>query len=120
MAEQLSARIESHTTQVAPPAPHVANARVSQTSPSQQPLGHDVWSQMQSPDTQRRPAPHAGALPQRQAPPEQDSALVASHVAHTPPPAPQALSDGALQIVPAQQPPEHDVASQTQLPFRQR
>jgi len=37
-----------------------------------------------------------------------------------PPPVPQLLSDGALQIVPAQQPPEHDVASQMHDPFWQR
>ena len=52
-AEQLSVLIGLQLTHDAPSAPHAANERVSQALPLQQPLGHDVASQTQAPDTQR-------------------------------------------------------------------
>jgi len=81
-AEQLSVRTRSQETQVAPPAPHVVNDRVSHRLPLQQPLGHDVASQTQLPAAQRWPGPQAGAPPQRQVPLLQASALLGSHAWH--------------------------------------
>lgn len=61
-AEQLSERA-SHTAQVEPASPQVASDRVAQASPWQQPLGHEVASQMHSPATQRWPPAQAGPVP---------------------------------------------------------
>jgi len=94
--EQLSAR-SSQVTHVDPASPQVASERVSQVFPWQQPLGHDVLSQVQRPERQRWPPAHACLEPQAQVPVAlQWSALVASHAAQAPPPMPQAASDGGL------------------------
>lgn len=120
-AEQLSVLIGLQLTHDAPSAPHAANERVSQALPLQQPLGHDVASQTQAPDTQRWPGPHARLVPHWQAPRiEQPSALVESQIVHCAPPVPQVLTDGALQAFARQQPDAHEAASQTQAPLRQR
>jgi hypothetical protein len=65
--EQLSDRA-SQTTQVEPVLPHAESDRVEQVVPLQQPLGHDVASQVQSPPTQRWPPLHALPEPQAHAP----------------------------------------------------
>jgi hypothetical protein len=55
--------------------------------PWQQPVGHDVASQMHCPAMQRRPDSHAGPLPHWQVPvAEQPSAVVVSHATQVPPP----------------------------------
>jgi len=88
--------------------------------PSQQPFGHEVGSQTQAPATQRRPAPHAGPLPQAQLPDgEQRSAVSASQPTHAAPPTPQVSSEGVLQVAPEQQPFGHEVRQPLQLPFVQ-
>jgi hypothetical protein len=118
--EQLSAR-RSQAVQVEPASPHVASDRVSQVVPSQQPLGHEVASQTHRPPAQRWPPAQAAPAPQRQLPSwPHKSDLPGSQVAHAAPPFPQLASERALHVVPSQQPPAHEVASQTHAPFMQR
>jgi hypothetical protein len=120
VAEQLSDRA-SHVTQVAPAFPQVATPRLAQVAPAQQPLGHEVASQMQRPPTQRWPPAQALPAPQEQTPAAlQPSALVTSHATQAPPLTPQVPSAVMLQVVPAQQPFEQEVASHTQAPAWQR
>ena len=112
--EQPSDVVLSHALHIAPAAPHCdAEVAVTQVpSAPQQPLGQDVASHAHMPERQRWPAPQAGFVPQRQAPPEQLSALVASHGVHTAPPVPQLPTPGALQLEPMQHPPAQVVALQ--------
>jgi hypothetical protein len=115
----LSARA-SHATQVDPALPQVASDRVSHVVPWQQPLGHDVASQVHRPETQRWPPAHAGPVPHAQVPfAPQWSALVGSQATQVPPPMLQVASDGTLHVDPWQQPAGHEDASQTQAPFMQ-
>jgi len=120
VGEQVSALARSHATQVAPSAPHVDNVRALQVDPVQQPFAQEVASQRHRPPAQCWPAPQAAALPQRQDPDVQLSALVALQTRQVAPPVPQLAVDGALQVVPVQQPSGHEVVSQTQAPTAQR
>lgn len=97
VTEQLSARVASHVTHAAPPAPHaVVDPALVQVEPEQQP----PWQLV--------------ALQSAQAPPRQSPLLQVWQAA---PPVPQALlSVPARQLVPAQQPLGHEVLSQTQAP----
>jgi hypothetical protein len=52
-AEQLSARIELHPTQGAPPVPQLENASALHPALEQQPLGHEAASQTHAPVEQR-------------------------------------------------------------------
>lgn len=110
-----------HVVHAEPPAPHALGAVPGKhVVPLQQPP-HDVPSHTHAPPTQCWPAPHASPLPQRHAPPLQVSARTGSHAAHDAPAVPHALVVGtALQLVPAQQPVGHEVASHTQRPPAQR
>lgn len=64
-------------------------------------------------------APHAGPVPHRQAPwVEHPSEL--AHAAHACPAGAHAPTANGVQVLPAQQPRGHDVASQTQAPATQR
>ena len=120
VAEQLSERA-SHATQVAPAFPQVATERLAQIAPMQQPLGHELASQMQRPPTQRCPPAHALFTPQEQTPAAlQLSALVGSQARQAPPLVPQVASAVVLQVVPEQQPLAQEVASHTQAPAWQR
>jgi hypothetical protein len=65
--EQLSARA-SHTTHVEPPVPQVASDRVVQVDPTQHPLGHDVESQVHSPEAHCCPPAQEGPVPHAQVP----------------------------------------------------
>lgn len=90
-------------------------------SPWQQPLGHEVASQMQSPATQRCPPAQAGPVPHWQRPVLlQRLALVGSHVVHATPAMPHDESEGGVHTPPEQQPPGHEVASHMQVPPMQR
>ena len=71
----------------------------------QHPPAQEAALQTHCPPTHESPAPHAAPAPHLQAPPLQVSEVEASHVTQPPPPAPQVVSDGALQTLPAQQPP---------------
>jgi hypothetical protein len=106
LAEQLSARVLSHCTQVAPPTPHVASARGWQAPPAQQPPGQETSSHTQAPPWQRRPSAHGAPFPHWQAPPDEHrSAAVGSHATQATAPTPQAETDGVWQVAPEQQPP---------------
>lgn len=114
-AVQRSADAGSHATHAAPGAPHVAGALVSQRDPAQHPA-HELASQTQAPETQCCPATHAAPAPHAHVPAlEHRSASVASQLEHASPPAPHAVSPGAVQVVPAQHP-AHERASHTQVP----
>jgi hypothetical protein len=104
-AEQSSAADESQATQVDPPDPHVATERSLHVAPLQQPLGHDCPSQTQRPPAHRCPLAQAGPAPHAHSPDaEHPSARVASQATHALPPAPQVETEGALHVVPVQQP----------------
>ena len=117
-AEQPSDVALPHALHAAPAAPHwAAVVVVTQVVPAQQPLGHDVASQVHLPAAQRWPAAQAGLAPQRQAPFVQVSARVVSQGVHTAPPTPQLPTAGALQLEPMQHPLAQVVALQPlQLP----
>ena len=88
----------------------------------QHPAGHDSPSQMQFPEAQRVPVPHAGAVPHRQVPvaPSQESAAVDEQAVHACPPIPHAFGEAEVQTVPFwQQPLGHEAASQTHSPATQ-
>lgn len=120
-AEQRSAVVESHATQVPPPTPQLAAEMVLQAPFAQQPLGHDVALHTHVPLTQVVPGPHAGPVPQRHAPLTASQALAAgsAQAAQAAPPVPQALADGGLHTPPAQQPLGHDCALHTHAPATQ-
>jgi hypothetical protein len=67
---------------------------------------------------QRSPAGHAAPPPQVHVPPEHPSAD-APQSEHDAPAAPQVLEPREVQTFPEQQPLGHEVASQTQLPWKQ-
>src|SRR5258707_9508053 len=73
-------------------------------NPKQQPLAHDIASQMHAPLAQRWPAAHALLPPQVQAPLVQPSASVPLQAVQAAPPVPQLASDGTSQVLPLQQP----------------
>jgi hypothetical protein len=107
--------------QAAPPVPQaVALLPGRQLVPEQHPPGHEVPSQTHAPPTQRAPLGHAAPVPHTQAPPAEQASAVRSQRTHAPPDLPHAVSEAGRQVDPAQQPVGHDVASQTQLPPRQR
>jgi hypothetical protein len=56
------------------------------------------------PPTQCWPEAHGAPLPHAHPPPEQESALIGSHATHATPPVPQVPADGALHVLPVQQP----------------
>jgi hypothetical protein len=108
-------------TQALPETPQLATAAVLHVVPLQQPLRHEITSQMQAPPTQRCPAAQADPAPHEQAPAdEQPSATAGSHVVHAAPAPPQRDSDGDTQVAPSQQPLGHEAALHTHLPETQR
>jgi hypothetical protein len=107
--------------QAAPPVPQAAALLPGrQVLPAQHPPGQEVRSQTHAPPTQRAPLGHGAPVPQVQAPPAEQASAVMSQRTHAPPDFPQAVSERGRQVDPAQHPSGHDVASQTQLPPRQR
>lgn len=130
---QLSLRVVLQVVQVAPPEPHSAVVRlVTQLSPLQQPLAHEVEShtqvppapqrvplgqlvavQVQVPPTHSWVLPHTVPVPQRQPPLVQVSARSASHVVQAPPLVPQVAGEAVRHWPLWQQPVGQEVASQT-------
>lgn len=108
-------------THAAPPTPQSSFAVPAlQVSRSQQPAQLEAV-QRQVPRTHRSPTPHAADPPHRQAPvAEQVSAETVEQLVQVAPLAPQVASDLTLHVVPEQQPPGHETASQLQIPARQR
>jgi hypothetical protein len=102
-APHVSARTVSHVMQAPPAVPHAARLCARHACPSQQPPGQLVASQTQLPATQRCPAAHAGALPQRHCPFAHWSAP-APHATQAWPAAPQVSSDGVWHAPAPQQP----------------
>jgi hypothetical protein len=76
---QLSARV-SQAAHAPPATPHWETEPVEQVLPAQQPEVQDVESHTHWLLKQRVPAPHAAPVPQRQAPPPQLLAVVASQL----------------------------------------
>jgi hypothetical protein len=113
---QLSLSELLQATQVEPLVPQVPRLRVRQVAPSQHPSAQDAASQTQRPATHAWPAPQDACPPQVHAPAVHPSAVRASHTLQVPPTVPHADIDRVLQVVPLQQPPGHDVASQAQAP----
>ncbi len=120
-AEQPSARIGSHTVHALPGLLQAFTERGVHVVPLQHPVGQEVALHTHVPPEHCWPAPHGAPDPQRHSPAaEQLSAWVALHATHVAPFAPQLVSDRVLHVLPVQQPPGHEVASQTQSPARQR
>ena len=106
--------------QAEPPAPHAVGAvPVWETFAWQHPA-QLAELQMQAPATHASPAPQGAFVPHLQLPPPQLSLVSASHVPHAPPLVPQLALLGVLQVLPAQQPVGHEVASHTHAPPTQR
>ena len=105
-ASHRSACRGSQATQLCPPRPHVATAGAVQVEPAQHPEGQDWGVQVQTPDTQLVPPPHAAFAPQRHSPvAAQLSARDTSQGTHAAPPDPQAEAEpGVVQVGPEQQP----------------
>lgn len=116
-AEQPSAETP-HVVHVAPSVPQVEAAGGWQMAPVQQPVGQEAASHTHAPFTQACPVPHAGPVPQEQAPATQPSAVVAAQDVHAAPPFPQTPSfvAGDVHVAPVQQPPGHEDALHTQTP----
>jgi len=86
--------VASQAWQTAPLVPQLASDGGLQALPPQQPLGHEVASQVHAPATQRWPSPHGAPLPHWHEPAgEQLSALAGSHATQALAPVPHALSD---------------------------
>jgi hypothetical protein len=83
----------------------------TQLVPLQQPEGHEVESHTHMPPWHRWPAPHAGPLPHRQAPPEHPSAVVVEHATQAAPPAPHAPTEDPGWHMPFWQQPLAHVAA---------
>lgn len=88
--------------------------------PEQHPDGHDVPSHTQTQAAQRAPSAHGGPLPHAHAPAGVQRLAVCPHLTQALPAAPQVPTARGRQVLPAQQPSGHDIASHTQAPFKQR
>jgi hypothetical protein len=108
--------VGSHVPQAPPAVPQVVVEAALHTFPAQQPVGHEVALQTQTPATHSDPVPHAGPVPQPHVPPVQLSATAELHVVQPPPPVPHAVGRATLHTLPAQQPVGHDVALHTHAP----
>jgi hypothetical protein len=84
--------------------------------PWQQPVGHEVASQMHLPPEHTWPLPHAAAPPHVQAPLVEQPSPVVPQSVHMPPAVPHAMAEGVVHVVPVQQPVGHDAMSHTHLP----
>jgi hypothetical protein len=106
--------------QALPPPPHeVTLSPLRQTPAEQQPFGHDVPSQTQVLPTQRWPGVHVAPVPQRQSPVAEQLSDRPSQAMQLEPAIPQAATERVEQVAPLQQPPGHDVPSQTHRPLSQ-
>ena len=120
-AVQLSVRSGSHAVHVEPATPQAVRDAGVHVRPSQHPSGHEVASQVQTPFAQCWLGPQGAFAPHWQTPAlEHVSAATGSHATQVAPLAPQVPTERTLHVVPAQQPPTHEVPSQTHSPARQR
>ena len=71
-------------THALPETPQLATAAVLHVVPLQQPLWHEITSQMQAPPTQRCPAAQAGPAPHEQAPADEQPSATALSQATAP------------------------------------
>ncbi len=117
---QVSAFALSHATQVDPLVPHAPVVGVWQLLPEQHPVGHDVASHTQLPDTQCWPAAHTAPEPQAHWPLVHRSAFEVSHAAHAAPLVPHVAVVGVVHALFLQHPVGHDVESHVQAPETQR
>jgi len=107
--------------QAPPPLPHMAGSVPGRHDvPAQQPEGHEVPSHTQAPATQRAPSAQGAPVPHWHTPAGVQRLEVCPHLMQALPAAPQVPTARGRQVLPAQQPSGHDVASHTQAPFRQR
>jgi hypothetical protein len=118
-AEHASASVGSHVMQPPPEIPHALIDIAVQVLPLQQPIGHEVASQVHAPAKQCCPARQAAPAPQAHAPLVHESERTRSHCTHVDPPIPQPPTEGTVHALPLQQPvvhvwaqPEHTPASQ--------
>ena len=107
--------------QALPPPPHELTLSPVKHAPAeQQPVGHDVLSQTQVLATQRCPGAQLAPVPHRQTPVAEQLSDRASQATQLAPALPQVATERVEQIAPLQQPPGHDVPSQTHSPLSQR
>lgn len=116
---QVSA-VAPQVTHATPLSPQVAALGIWQAPWAQQPVGHEVASQMHAPPTHRRPAPHGAEAPQAQPPFVQRSAAVVLHAMQALPFVPHVKAVGLAHTPNWQQPEGQLVASQTQAPDTHR
>ena len=112
-----SASVLEQVTQLPPLPPQlVVDGEVTQVLPEQHPVGQDVESHLQAPETQCSPEGQRPPAPHEQDPEEQVVALVVQ-LTHAAPPVPHVESP-LVSHCPAlvQQPLAHDDALQTQTP----
>jgi hypothetical protein len=113
---QPSANCAVHAMHALPPPPQLpAVVCVTQVVPLQQPVEHEVVLHWQVPFTHCWPGRQAGPAPQRQLPLVQLFPSV-PQLRQVAPVMPHADCDGAVQVVPEQQPVGHEVESQMQAP----
>ncbi len=103
LAEQPSP-VVPQLAQVAPCVPHAVADGVVHVLPEQQPVGHDAASQTHWPPEHSCPAPHAAAPPQVQPPLAEQPSALDPQLVHVAPAVPQAVADGVVHVLPAQQP----------------
>lgn len=114
--EHESASPGVHGLQAMPDGPQFVSERVVHAPCEQQPLAQDVESQVHAPAEQCSPAAHGAPVPHLQLPlASQVSAETALQLMHVAPAAPHSASDWVSHVVPLQQPPGHEVASQPSL-----
>jgi hypothetical protein len=102
-AVHVSATVESHVEQPAPPVPH-AVTELLHTLPAQHPVAHEAALHTHAPPTHCWPAAHGAPLPHLHVPPLHVSASMGSHFTHALPAAPHASLLGAVHVEPSQQP----------------
>ncbi len=95
--------------------PQLVTDSVMQLVPEQQPVGHEVGSQTQLPETHSCPATHAAPPPQLHAP-LTHWFPVEPQFTHVAPIVPHADAEGVVHVVPEQQPVGQEVALQTHAP----
>jgi hypothetical protein len=117
LAVQVSLTVGSQTTHVPPAMPQLVVDAAAHWPPMQQPVGHEVASQMHWPEAQRWPVKQAPPIaPQLQLPRRQVSVTVGSHTRHWRPLPPHAAAVGGLMHAPEAQQVPQVVGSHTQVP----
>jgi len=120
--EQPSPRwVATQSTHIAPPVPHVVAERAAQAPVEvQQPEPQvDGPHTTHTPPMQVSPGAHWAPPPQLHAPEVHRSAVTDEQAVHAEPAVPQLESDGAVQLVPEQQPEGQEAALHTQAPETQ-